>query len=143
MRIAGASVACVQLQTFDAGIHVTLIQFRDGLRIRRVYIVSAHLVQTTLATPDAIVGSLHARDAVSEELTEFSVRRHAAWWPDAQTFHVNFVVFLVVEHVLRHLCDLQTSTIHLMPHALHAYPGIQALILIREILAITGGIPAQ
>lgn len=143
VRIAGASVARVQLQTFDASIHVTLIQFRDGLRIRRIYIVSAHLVQTALAAPHAIVRGLHARDAVGEELTELSVRRHAAWRPDAQTFHINLLVFLVVEHVLRYLRDLQTSTIQLMPHALHAYPGIQALILICEILAIAGSIPAQ
>lgn len=143
MRIAGASVARVQLQTLDAGVHVTLIQLRDSLRIRRIHIVSAYLVQTTLAAPHAIVRGLHARDAVGEELTEFPVRRHAAWRPDAQTFHVDFVVFLLIEQVLRYLRDLQTSTVQLMPHALHAYPGIQALILICEILAIAGGIPAQ
>lgn len=96
--------------------------------------VPAFLVQATLTTPHAIVRGLHARDAVGEELTEFFMRRHAAGRRVVQAFHVNavvFVVFLVIEHVLRYLRDLQASIVPLMPHALHAYPGIQALILIR------------
>jgi len=63
------------------------------------------------------------------------MRRHATGRLVIQiTFHINaivFVVFLVIEHVLRYLRDLQASIVSFMPHALHAYPGIQALILIR------------
>lgn len=138
-------MARVQLQTLDAGVLVALIQVLDDVsRGRRIRMIPALLVRAALAAPDAIVRGLHASDAVREELAKLLVRRHATRRHLVQASHVNavvVVVLLVIEHVLRNFRNLQAPSVPLVPHAFHAYPGVQALILVRNMLAVSRCIP--
>lgn len=141
--IAGAGVTRVQLQALDAGVLVTIVQLCDGSRVWRIRMVPTLFVQTTLAAPHAIVRGLQARDAIGEELAELLVRRHTTWGRVVRrAFHVRTVVFVVVFlFVMRYLRDVQATFFPRVPHTLQAYPRVQALILIRYILAVTRGIP--
>lgn len=140
-------MARVQLQTLDAGIGVALVQLLDeASRVRRVGMVPALLVRAALATPDAVVRGLHAGDTVCEEFAELLVGRHAARRHLIQASHVNAVVVVVLlinEEMRRQLRDRHTPIVPLVPHAFHAYPGVQALVLIHKRLAASRCIPTQ
>lgn len=121
VNIIVASRTGVKLETLDSSVSVALLQSGDSREWRSIGCASAHFIHTALSAPHAVVRSLNAGSAISQQFTELLVRGHSSGLGVVDALHVSPVVDVVSpQYVTGNISDMQTLASLLVPDALGA-----------------------